>query len=194
LLIVDDIQAGCGRTGAFFSFEGAGIDPDIVTMAKSLSGLGLPMALTLMKPEHDAWRPGEHNGTFRGNCHAFITAAAALDVFWADEAFAAEVVRKGERLGARLEEIAWRNPAIVEGVKGRGMMRGLDVGGPEASSRIVQAAFAQGLVIETSGARDQVVKVLAPLTIADADLDHGLDILAAAVAVAAKDAATHSKT
>jgi len=192
LLIIDDIQAGCGRTGTFFSFEDSGVEPDIVTMAKSLSGLGLPMALTLMKPQHDVWKPGEHNGTFRGNCHAFITAAAALDTFWADDAFAAEVRRKGEYLGERLAQIAARNPLVVEGVKGRGMMRGLDVGGSDASSRIVQAAFAQNLVIETSGARDQVVKVLAPLTISDADLAHGLDILAAAVALASTHAGVQS--
>ena len=147
------------------------------------------MALTLLKPAHDVWKPGEHNGTFRGNCHAFITAAAALDTFWADDAFAAEVRRKGQYLGDRLAEIAARNSRIAEGVKGRGMMRGLDVGGAEASSRIVQAAFAQGLIIETSGARDEVVKVLAPLTISDADLAHGLDILAAAVANASAHAA-----
>lgn len=193
LLIIDDIQAGCGRTGTFFSFEGAGIKPDIITMAKSLSGLGLPMALTLMKPEHDVWKPGEHNGTFRGNCHAFITAAAALDTFWADDNFAAEVRRKGEHLGERLTQIASGNRLIASGVRGRGMMRGLEVGGADVSSRIVQAAFAQGLVIETSGARDQVVKVLAPLTISDADLDHGLDILAAAVAVASTHAAAQPR-
>lgn len=189
LLIIDDIQAGCGRTGTFFSFEGSGVKPDIVTMAKSLSGLGLPMALTLMKPEHDIWKPGEHNGTFRGNCHAFITATAALDTFWADDRFAADVRRKGEHLGARLAQIESQNRLITQRVKGRGMMRGLDVGCAEVSSKIVQAAFAQGLVIETSGARDQVVKVLAPLTISDTDLDHGLDILAAAVAVASSQAA-----
>src|SRR3546814_2414380 len=67
LLIVDDIQAGCGRTGGFFSFEDMGFTPDIVTLAKSLSGMGLPFALTLLRPELDQWSPGEHNGTFRGN-------------------------------------------------------------------------------------------------------------------------------
>lgn len=77
LLIVDDIQAGNGRTGEFFSFEFAGIKPDIVTVSKSLSGYGLPMALVLFKPELDVWGPGEHNGTFRGNNMAFVTARAA---------------------------------------------------------------------------------------------------------------------
>jgi diaminobutyrate-2-oxoglutarate transaminase len=184
LLIVDDIQAGCGRVGSFFSFEDMGISPDIVTMAKSLSGLGLPMALTLIKPELDAWAPGEHNGTFRGNCHAFVTAKAAIEVFWRDEDFAAGVSRKGEALQAGLARIAERNSDLVVGVKGRGMMRGLDVGSGEVSARIVRAAFERGLVIETSGAHDHIVKVLAPLTIADADLERGLEILAAAVSQA----------
>ena len=66
LLIVDDIQMGCGRTGGFFSFEEAGIKPDMITLSKSISGYGMPLALTLLKPELDIWEPGEHNGTFRG--------------------------------------------------------------------------------------------------------------------------------
>lgn len=182
LLIVDDIQAGCGRAGGFFSFEDMGISPDIVTMAKSLSGLGLPMALTLIKPELDAWAPGEHNGTFRGNCHAFVTAKAAIDTFWRDESFAKDVKRRGELLQTVLSDIARTNPDVVIEVKGRGMMRGIDVGSGETAARIVRAAFERGLVIETSGAHDQIVKVLAPLTIADADLERGLKILSAAVA------------
>jgi diaminobutyrate-2-oxoglutarate transaminase len=84
VLIVDDIQAGCGRTGTFFSFEPAGIKPDIVTLSKSLSGMGLPLAVTLIRPDLDEWMPGEHNGTFRGNNHAFVTAAAAIEHFWKD--------------------------------------------------------------------------------------------------------------
>src|SRR5690625_630606 len=87
LLIVDDVQAGCGRTGTFFSFEEAGIEPDIVCLSKSISGYGLPMALTLFSPEFDVWSPGEHNGTFRGSNPAFVTATAALRRYWADDAF-----------------------------------------------------------------------------------------------------------
>lgn len=79
LLIVDDIQTGCGHTGPFFSFEPAGIVPDIICLSKSISGYGTPMALTLMRPEYDVWRPGEHNGTFRGYNPAFVTAARALE-------------------------------------------------------------------------------------------------------------------
>ena len=84
LLIIDDIQIGCGRTGTFFSFERAGLDPDIVVLSKSISGFGLPMSLVLLKPELDIWQAGEHTGTFRGNNLAFVTATAALE-FWRDD-------------------------------------------------------------------------------------------------------------
>lgn len=87
LLIVDDIQAGCGRTGDYFSFEEAGIQPDIITLSKSLGGYGLPFAVVLIKPELDQWKPGEHNGTFRGNNLAFVTAKAAIENYWADDEF-----------------------------------------------------------------------------------------------------------
>mgnify|MGYP002041145326 FL=1 len=97
LLIVDDIQVGCGRTGTFFSFEAAGIRPDIITLSKSLSGFGLPMSLVLMKPELDIWKPGAHSGTFRGNNLAFVTATQALETYWANTAFTADIQRK-ERL------------------------------------------------------------------------------------------------
>jgi diaminobutyrate-2-oxoglutarate transaminase len=181
LFIIDDIQAGCGRTGSFFSFEKMGLSPDIITMAKSLSGMGLPMALTLLKPELDKWAPGEHNGTFRGNCHAFVTARAAIETFWADDAFEIETRRKGALLAKRLDAIAAAFSTQVRGVKGRGMMLGLDVADGDAASRIVDAAFARGLVLETSGAHGQIVKLLTPLNISDSDLDAGLNILTAAM-------------
>ncbi|MGE0667008.1 MAG: diaminobutyrate--2-oxoglutarate transaminase [Sphingomonadales bacterium] len=174
LLIVDDIQAGCGRVGGFFSFEEAGIKPDIVTLAKSLSGMGLPMALTLFRPELDQWMPGEHNGTFRGNNHAFVTAAAAIRHFWSDGQFAADVQRRGDQLAVRLREIADRHGLAV---RGKGMMRGIDMGSGEVAERVTSAAFDRGLIIETSGAFDEVVKVLAPLVIPDDVLAAGLDIL-----------------
>ncbi len=96
LLIIDDVQMGCGRTGTFFSFDEAGIRPDIVCLSKSIGGYGLPMALTLIKPELDVWAPGEHNGTFRGNNLAFIAATEALS-YWETDAFSVEVIRKAKR-------------------------------------------------------------------------------------------------
>ena len=177
LLIVDDIQAGCGRTGTFFSFEDMDISPDIVTLAKSLSGMGLPFAMVLLKPAHDIWSPAEHNGTFRGNNHAFVTGKVALEKFWRNGDFAQSVRDKGDHLARRLAEIAGRHGY---GTKGRGMFRGIDVGNGETAAAICAACFENGLIIETSGAHDEVVKVLAPLTIKLELLDAGLDILAEA--------------
>jgi diaminobutyrate-2-oxoglutarate transaminase len=174
LLIVDDIQAGCGRTGSFFSFENMGIVPDIVTMAKSLSGMGLPFALALLRPAFDQWAPGEHNGTFRGNNHAFVTATAALRHFWSDDRFAEDIRRRGALLEHRLQAMATEHGLSI---RGRGMMRGIDVGSGEIAETITATCFAQGLIIETSGPHDEIVKVLAPLTIDDAVLSAGLDIL-----------------
>lgn len=174
LLIIDDIQAGCGRAGRFFSFEGMGFTPDIVTMAKSLSGMGLPFALTLFRPELDQWSPGEHNGTFRGNNHAFVTAAAALRHFWTDKIFEQDIERRGALLAKRLDAMAAEHGLST---RGRGMMRGIDVGSGDIAQNITAACFARGLIIETSGAHDEIVKVLAPLVIDDAVLSAGLDIL-----------------
>jgi diaminobutyrate-2-oxoglutarate transaminase len=174
LMIVDDIQAGCGRTGHFFSFEGMGFTPDIVTMAKSLSGMGLPFALTLFRPELDQWSPGEHNGTFRGNNHAFVTATAALRHFWSNDAFQKDIARRSILLERRLEAMAAEHGLST---RGRGMMRGLDLGSGDIAQSVTAACFAQGLIIETSGAHDEIVKVLAPLVIEDAVLSAGLDIL-----------------
>lgn len=177
LLIVDDIQAGCGRTGSFFSFEQAGIRPDIVTMSKSLSGYGLPFSLVLMKPELDTWAPGEHNGTFRGHNLAFVTARKALEEYWRNDELASEVARKGRMIRMRLEEMASSDEDRQLSVRGRGMMLGLDCTDGEIASKITERAFTKGLVIETSGSDGQVVKCLCPLTISDEQLKTGLRIL-----------------
>ena len=179
LLIADDIQAGCGRTGKFFSFEHAGITPDIVTNSKSLSGLGLPFAQVLMRPELDVWKPGQYNGTFRGFAMAFTTAAAALRTYWADDAFEQEVARKGEVVAKRFQKIAGMlNELGFEATeRGRGLMRGIDVGSGDVADKITHKAFENGLVIETSGQDGEVVKCLCPLTITDEELARGLDIL-----------------
>jgi diaminobutyrate-2-oxoglutarate transaminase len=179
LLIVDDIQAGIGRTGGFFSFDGLGIEPDLIPLAKSLSGFGLPFAALLIRRELDIWGPAEHNGTFRGNTHAFVTGRVALEKFWADDRFEREVAEKAAYLEKRLGDMAALLPDAT--LKGRGMMRGIDVGSGELAGRICEACFREGLVIETSGAHDEVVKVLAPLTIPQEQFAAGLDILERAV-------------
>jgi len=185
LLIVDDIQVGCGRTGSFFSFEEAGIVPDVVCLSKSLSGYGLPLSLVLLRPELDVWAPGEHNGTFRGHNPAFVTATAALREYWQDDTLCREVMRKGAIIRRQLEAMAERHPRELGEVRGRGMIVGVECT-PEVATRATREAFSRGLMIETAGTNDQVLKVLCPLVIDDALLMEGLSILGAAVDAAAE--------
>ncbi|WP_299945502.1 diaminobutyrate--2-oxoglutarate transaminase [uncultured Microbulbifer sp.] len=181
LLIVDDIQAGCGRTGAYFSFEEAGIKPDIVTLSKSLGGYGLPFAVVLFKPELDQWKPGEHNGTFRGNNFAFVTAKAALDHYWSDDTFSNEIKRKGEYISQRLSAIVAKYGEGQFTTRGRGMFQGINCVNGEIAGKITRRAFQLGLIIETSGADDHVVKFLCPLIISDDNLNKGIDIVEQAI-------------
>ncbi|WP_094292990.1 diaminobutyrate--2-oxoglutarate transaminase [Mycobacterium neumannii] len=180
LLIVDDVQMGCGRTGRFFSFEEAGIVPDIVTLSKSISGYGLPMALTLFRRDLDVWTPGEHNGTFRGHNPAFVTASKALEIYWQTETFSDDTIAKGQQVRDRLETIADKYPGLS--ARGRGMAQGLKFEDAPMASAVCRAAFDRGVLMETSGPSDEVVKLLPPLTTSESDLDAGIDILADSVA------------
>lgn len=183
LMIVDDIQVGCGRTGTFFSFEKAGIQPDIITLSKSLSGYGLPMSLVLMKPELDIWKPSAHNGTFRGNNLAFVTATAALDHYWQDAEFSKQIQSKEVLVRDWLENIVHSYPGSGLSVRGRGLIQGLVAPqGSDIAMQIASRAFEKGLVIETSGAKDEVVKLLPALTIEPELLKKGLNILEQSVA------------
>ncbi|GAB3682096.1 diaminobutyrate--2-oxoglutarate transaminase [Salinisphaera aquimarina] len=181
LLIVDDIQAGYGRTGPFFSFEPAGIKPDMVTIAKSLSGMGLPLAMVMLRPDLDVWEPGEHTGTFRGNNHAFVTAVAMFEKFWCDDALEKRVVDKGEYIRERLRAIVDSHSGFEAEVRGRGFFIGLDCARAELGNEIIGQCFERGLIMETTGQGDSVVKVMPALISTDADLDEGLDIIDAAV-------------
>jgi diaminobutyrate-2-oxoglutarate transaminase len=179
LLIVDEIQTGCGRTGPFFSFEDAEIVPDIVCLSKSISGFGLPMTMILMKPELDAWKPGEHNGTFRGNNLAFVAATSALS-YWEDPRFEAETRRKGALIASELGAIVASDPSAE--VRGRGMLQGIHWKDASKASKVSRLAFQRGLIVETSGARSDVLKLIPPLTIDEGDLELGLEILRESIA------------
>jgi diaminobutyrate-2-oxoglutarate transaminase len=181
LLIVDDVQMGCGRTGPFFSFETAGIKPDIICLSKSISGYGFPLGLTLIRPDLDIWKPGEHNGTFRGVNPAFVTGTAALCAYWQDKELEQSTLAKGERLAAELATLARSVPATLLQPRGRGLARGLAFEHAELAGKVSSAAFERGLLVETAGPEDEVIKLLPPLTATDAELDHGLAILADAV-------------
>ncbi len=175
LFIIDEIQVGCGRTGSYFSFDELSIEPDVICLAKGIGGMGIPMAMNLIKPEFDRhWSPGEHTGTFRGQCLSFVAGAEALTYF-EDDALMDEVKEKALVMQKRLAPLAHQH-AEVE-VRGRGMIVGLDVGTGERAKAIVNACFESGLLIASCGTGGRVVKLIPPLTIPEKDLKEGLDIL-----------------
>ena len=183
LFIVDDIQAGCGRTGSFFSFDPLKITPDLVCLSKSLSGYGLPMAIVLIRPEFDQWEPGEHDGTFRGNNLAFVTASAALR-YWVGDRFTRSVQEKAHLVRTELEKFTADHAEVVSKIKGRGLIQGIAFRDPHMAIHVSRHAFRRGLIIETSGHEDEVLKLLPPLTIRNADLEHGIDIISQSIVAA----------
>lgn len=179
LFIIDDIQAGIGRTGSYFSFDGMGLDPDIITLAKGLGGFGTPIAMNLNKPGvDDNWSPGAHTGTFRGQGLSFVAGTVALDYF-TDESFLAEVKAKGEVIRERLEAIAADHPEWQ--VRGRGMMQALDTGDGGFAKQAQTEAFNRGLLFGPCGTGGQVIKLIPPLTISREDLAEGLDLFEQAI-------------
>jgi diaminobutyrate-2-oxoglutarate transaminase len=175
-LIVDDIQVGCGRTGKFFSFEEAGIEPDMICLSKSISGYGFPMSLLLLKPEIDIWEPGLHNGTFRGNNVAFITGAVALQ-YWQDKSFEVEIMQKANAMHSILLNIITNISAFEPELKGRGLIQGITWKNPDVAGLVSKYAFENGLLLETCGANDNTIKLMPPLTISSDDLAQGMQIL-----------------
>ena len=176
VLIVDDIQVGCGRTGDFFSFEKAGLRPDLICLSKSISGCGLPMSLLLIRPELDVWQPAEHTGTFRGNNLAFVAATEAL-CYWEGPAFSDAIREKSQHAARLLESIAGKHPAAKASVRGRGFIQGLVFEAEGLAQEISQNAFERGLIIETCGPRDEVLKLLPALTVSGAELEQGTAII-----------------
>ncbi len=184
LIIADEVQAGVGRTGSFFSFEGSSLDPDIVCLSKSISGLGLPMAINLVRRSLDTWAPGEFSGTFRGNNLAFATSATMLENYWADAELEKGTELRGRIVRNALQDIAdeFGNDEFV--VRGNGLLCGLDVGETQLAATIAQNAFDRRLIVETCGAGDTTVKLLTPLVIEEDELAIGLQRLHDAVASA----------
>jgi len=180
LLIIDDIQMGNGRTGTFFSFERSGISPDMVTVSKSI-GTGLPMALLLIRPELDQWKPGEHTGTFRGNNLAFIAATKALE-YWDSPVFAEGIAERGALFEKGLKALVEKHAEAKGELRGVGMVWGIDYADPGFAGEISVEAFKRGLVIETAGANGQVLKFLPALTIEEKLIEEGLAIIDEAMA------------
>lgn len=179
LLIIDDIQVGNGRSGDFFSFEEAGIKPDIVTLSKAIGG-GLPLAFILMRPDLDQWKPGEHTGTFRGNNLAFVASHQALH-YWDTKDLSDAVKYKGAIMEKELLAITKKYPELNASVRGRGMIYGLEIPERGLASHVSEKCFENGLVIELAGADDQVVKFLPALTIDEETLLKGIAIVEEAI-------------
>lgn len=177
LLIVDDIQVGCGRTGTFFSFERAGIVPDMVTVSKSIGGCGIPLALVLFKPELDIWEPGQHSGTFRGNQLALIAGKAGLEMY-CENNLDVEVQRKSKIVEQFLREnIASLDSRIK--YRGLGLIWGLDFSEFEKdmTKPLIAACFKSGLIVERVGRNNNVLKIMPPIVIEDELLLKGLNII-----------------
>ena len=178
LMVVDDVQVGCCRSGTFFSFERAGIQPDIVTMSKSIGGYGLPLAVTLIKPSIDVWTPGEHNGTFRGNQLAFVAAKGGLE-YMLSHKVEEQVQKKSALIKEFLEKEVISQDSRLQ-LRGIGMIWGVEfenipiVG---LADRVIEQCFSHGLIIEGAGRKNSVVKLMPPLVISEEDLLAGMQII-----------------
>lgn len=179
VLIADDIQAGCGRTGKFFSFERAEIVPDIVLLSKSISGFGLPLSLLLLKPELDIWQPGEHNGTFRGNNLSLCTATTALD-YWEDDTFEKEISKKSDFIEQKLQQLYSLSDVVIN-VRGLGLMWGVEFDESKTAKKVASNLFKNGMLIEVCGSKNTVLKLLSPLTISMENLERGLSMITDAI-------------
>lgn len=181
VFIADEIQIGVGRSGDFFGFEAAGIAPDMVTLSKSISGYGFPMSILLINPELDVWKPAMHTGTFRGNTVALVSATSALNNFWRDPEFVSGIAHRSDLVRSRLDAIAARHPGVFA-TRGRGLLQGLvALTDNEIAGRISRKAFELGLIVEVSGAHDEVLKLMPALIGDDETLLRGLDIVDEAV-------------
>ena len=186
LLILDEVQAGFARTGKFFAFEHAGIEPDIIVMSKAVGG-GLPLAVLGIKKQFDAWSPGHHTGTFRGNQLAMATGLATLKVL-TEQNIAAKVAEQGEWLKAQLAEMQQRFPVIGH-IRGMGMMIGIEIVKPdepadhmgsfpadgELSALLQKKCFEAGRILERGGRHGSVLRLLPSLLITNEELAVFLD-------------------
>jgi diaminobutyrate-2-oxoglutarate transaminase len=186
LLIIDEVQAGIARTGKFFAFEHAGIEPDIIVMSKAVGG-GLPLAVLGIKKEFDAWSPGHHTGTFRGNQLAMATGLTTLKLL-KDNNIADKVAAQGEWLKGKLGELQQRYP-VIGNVRGLGLMIGIELVKPdeaadhmgsfpadgELSALVQKKCFENGLILERGGRHGSVLRLLPSLLITDAELDVFMD-------------------
>lgn len=188
LLVADEVQAGMGRTGKLWAIEHAGVVPDLIATAKSLAA-GLPLSAVIGRAEvMEAPHPGGLGGTYAGNPLACVAALRAVETI-ADPAFLARATALGERLRARLLAIQAAHPGLVGDVRGLGPMLAMElVKNPvtrepwvEATQAVNAATLQRGVITIRAGLYSNCVRLLPPLNLTDAELDEGMDALAAAV-------------
>ena len=192
VFIADEIQSGFGRTGKFFAVEHSGVAPDLITIAKSMAG-GIPLAGVIGRADlMDAPAPGGLGGTFAGNPLACAAGLAVLDIF-EQEKILDRAQQAGEQLQSRLRAMQADLPVIGE-VRGLGPMAAIELvrdphtrePAPEVTDRVVALSRERGVLLIKAGLHGNVVRILAPLVIDDALLDHALDTLAGVIADATK--------
>jgi 4-aminobutyrate aminotransferase/(S)-3-amino-2-methylpropionate transaminase len=192
LLIADEIQTGFARTGKMFGIEVSGVEPDIITVAKSLAG-GFPLSGVIGRAAiMDAAEPGGLGGTYAGSPIACAAALAVLEVI-KEEKLVARAEKLGEKLRAALVKMSQRNDTVpIAAVRGPGAMVAFDVvkgrGGNEpdadATKRVTQAAIGEGLVLLSCGVHANTIRLLMPLTVSDKVLDEGMGMLERALVAA----------
>ena len=172
LLIFDEVQCGMGRTGKLFAYEWSGVEPDIMMVAKGIGG-GFPLGATLATEDvGQVMQPGTHGSTYGGNPLAMAVGNAVMREV-ADDAFLAEVSRKGALARQRLEGLVASHPDVFELVRGTGLMLGLKCKVPNTD--VLSAAYAENLILIPGG--DNVLRILPPLTIADDEIVEAVDRL-----------------
>lgn len=176
LFICDEVQIGCSRSGTFFSFERADIVPDIVCMSKSIGGYGIPFAVTLFKKELDVFKPGEHNGTFRGCQLSMVAGLAALEMT-VEQDIPAQVRRKEKIVKEYLDkEIKPLLKGKME-IRGIGLSWGIEFNDGKLARAVLDKCFEKKLIIELAGSYDSVLKIMPSLVIEDELLLKGLNIV-----------------
>lgn len=179
LLILDEVQAGMGRSGNFWGYENLGIEPDIFTSAKGLAG-GIPIGAMMCKQFCDVFEPGNHASTFGGNpfaCAAALTVGQTIE----RDNLLQNVEARGEQLRSRLRAIAVQHPDLFTEVRGWGLINGMEINAEAelTSIEIVKAAIAEGLLIAAAGPK--VLRFVPPLIISATEVDQAMDALERAI-------------
>jgi acetylornithine/N-succinyldiaminopimelate aminotransferase len=177
VLIIDEVQAGMGRTGKFFSWENMDVRPDITTMAKGLAG-GVPIGAMLAAPRADLFEPGDHGTTFGGNPIACAAGVATIGTI-ADEHLVEHADDLGEYLEGRLQELRSRHSSLITGQRGLGLMRAFDLVEPKAQD-IMDQALERGLLVTNAG--PSTIRFVPPLIIQRSDVDEAMEKLDASLA------------